>query len=168
MVSRISEPSTAIIWFGWELPSFKLRNINSMASDLMVLPRCYTTLTATWSAEMEGSGTGHMEKGPIVMHSIARGTGRGFVFLRWDAICRETKALRIDEWLSYLAICSSQASLKAIHLAPVFFSRGIGKGYTGGYHEYFGPDADIDSHIYLMLANDLIHSVVPLVHFWGM
>jgi len=45
------------------------------------------------------------------------------------------------------------------------FFRGIGKGYTGGYHEYFGPDADIDSHIYLMLANDLIHSVVPLVHF---
>ena len=45
---------------GWGLPSFNLRNINSMASDLMVLPRCYTTLTATWSAEMEGSGTGHM------------------------------------------------------------------------------------------------------------
>ena len=37
---------------------------------------------------------------------------------------------------------------------------GIGKGYTGGYHEYFGPDADIDSHIYLMLSNDLIHTVV--------
>ena len=26
--------------------------------------------------------------------------------------------------------------------------------------EYFGPDADIDSHIYLMLSNDLIHTVV--------
>jgi hypothetical protein len=24
-------------------------------------------------------------------------------------------------------------------------SHGIGKGYTGGFHEYFGPDADIDS-----------------------
>lgn len=43
----------------------------------------------------------------------------------------------------------------------LYHSHGIGKGYTGGYHEYFGPDADIDSHIYLMLANDLIHSVVP-------
>mmetsp|Transcript_108130 Transcript_108130/g.271999 ORF Transcript_108130/g.271999 Transcript_108130/m.271999 type:complete len:2009 (+) Transcript_108130:103-6129(+) len=43
----------------------------------------------------------------------------------------------------------------------LYHSHGIGKGYTGGYHEYFGPDADIDSHIYLMLANDLIHSILP-------
>ncbi|CAE7403241.1 GBE1 [Symbiodinium natans] len=43
----------------------------------------------------------------------------------------------------------------------LYHSHGIGKGYTGGYHEYFGPDADIDSHIYLMLSNDLIHTVVP-------
>ncbi|CAE7802750.1 be1 [Symbiodinium necroappetens] len=27
----------------------------------------------------------------------------------------------------------------------LYQSHGIGKGYTGGYHEYFGPDADIDS-----------------------
>lgn len=43
----------------------------------------------------------------------------------------------------------------------LYHSHGIGKGYTGGYHEYFGGDADIDSHVYLMLANDLIHSLVP-------
>mmetsp|Transcript_78474 Transcript_78474/g.202083 ORF Transcript_78474/g.202083 Transcript_78474/m.202083 type:complete len:1723 (+) Transcript_78474:46-5214(+) len=43
----------------------------------------------------------------------------------------------------------------------LYQSHGIGKGYTGGYHEYFGGDADIDSHIYLMLANDLIHNIVP-------
>lgn len=43
----------------------------------------------------------------------------------------------------------------------LYKSHGIGKGYTGGYHEYFGPDADIESHIYLMLANDLIHSLLP-------
>eukprot|EP00929_Paragymnodinium_shiwhaense_P058142 TRINITY_DN2911_c0_g1_i2.p1 TRINITY_DN2911_c0_g1~~TRINITY_DN2911_c0_g1_i2.p1 ORF type:complete len:816 (-),score=181.57 TRINITY_DN2911_c0_g1_i2:519-2966(-) len=43
----------------------------------------------------------------------------------------------------------------------LYHSHGIDKGYTGGYHEYFGPDADIDSHIYLMLANDLIHTLVP-------
>jgi len=43
----------------------------------------------------------------------------------------------------------------------LYQSHGIGKGYTGGYHEYFGGDADIESHIYLMLANDLIHTLVP-------
>eukprot|EP00929_Paragymnodinium_shiwhaense_P042980 TRINITY_DN22156_c0_g2_i1.p1 TRINITY_DN22156_c0_g2~~TRINITY_DN22156_c0_g2_i1.p1 ORF type:complete len:1969 (-),score=563.19 TRINITY_DN22156_c0_g2_i1:210-6116(-) len=43
----------------------------------------------------------------------------------------------------------------------LYHSHGIGKGYTGGYHEYFGPDADIDSHIYLMLANEVIHTMIP-------
>ncbi|CAJ1334735.1 unnamed protein product [Effrenium voratum] len=43
----------------------------------------------------------------------------------------------------------------------LYQSHGIGKGYTGGFHEYFGPDADIDSHIYLMLSNDLIHRICP-------
>lgn len=43
----------------------------------------------------------------------------------------------------------------------LYHSHGIGKGYTGGYHEYFGPDANIDTHVYLMLANDLIHRLVP-------
>mmetsp|Transcript_66966 Transcript_66966/g.160397 ORF Transcript_66966/g.160397 Transcript_66966/m.160397 type:complete len:1446 (+) Transcript_66966:129-4466(+) len=43
----------------------------------------------------------------------------------------------------------------------LYHSHGIGKGYSGGYHEYFGLDADIESHIYLMLANDLIHRLLP-------
>jgi 1,4-alpha-glucan branching enzyme len=43
----------------------------------------------------------------------------------------------------------------------LYQSHGIGKGYSGGYHEYFGMDADIESHVYLMLANDLIHSLLP-------
>ncbi|CAE8637345.1 unnamed protein product [Polarella glacialis] len=43
----------------------------------------------------------------------------------------------------------------------LYHSHGIGKGYSGGYHEYFGPDADIESHTYMMLANDLIHQLLP-------
>jgi len=43
----------------------------------------------------------------------------------------------------------------------LYNSHGIGKGYTGGYHEYFGLDADVEAHIYLMLANDLIHKLLP-------
>lgn len=42
-----------------------------------------------------------------------------------------------------------------------FHPHGIGKGYAGGFHEYLGPDADIESHTYLMLANDIIHSILP-------
>eukprot|EP00931_Biecheleriopsis_adriatica_P037103 TRINITY_DN2129_c0_g3_i1.p1 TRINITY_DN2129_c0_g3~~TRINITY_DN2129_c0_g3_i1.p1 ORF type:complete len:1462 (-),score=350.98 TRINITY_DN2129_c0_g3_i1:235-4620(-) len=43
----------------------------------------------------------------------------------------------------------------------LYQSHGIGKGYTGGYHEYFGMDADIESHTYLMLANYLIKKLLP-------
>lgn len=37
---------------------------------------------------------------------------------------------------------------------------GIGFGFTGNYHEYFGNDfVDKDAITYLMLANHLIHSI---------
>jgi 1,4-alpha-glucan branching enzyme len=34
---------------------------------------------------------------------------------------------------------------------------GMGVGFTGGYHEYFNDSLDIESLVYLMLANKLIH-----------
>jgi len=43
----------------------------------------------------------------------------------------------------------------------LYQSHGIGKGYSGGYHEYFGLDADIESHTYLMLSNYLIKKLLP-------
>jgi len=43
----------------------------------------------------------------------------------------------------------------------LYHSHGIGKGYSGGYDEYFGLDADMESHVYMMLANDLIHRLLP-------
>ncbi|EGR30526.1 hypothetical protein IMG5_129790 [Ichthyophthirius multifiliis] len=36
---------------------------------------------------------------------------------------------------------------------------GLGVGFTGGYHEYFNYDVDIESLVYLMLANKLIHEI---------
>ncbi|KAG6842032.1 alpha-1,4-glucan branching enzyme [Blastosporella zonata] len=38
---------------------------------------------------------------------------------------------------------------------------GIGTGFSGGYHEYFGDGADIEAIVYLMLANDAIHEIYP-------
>merc|ERR1719329_364645 len=44
----------------------------------------------------------------------------------------------------------------------LFLSHGISKKFTGDYHEYFGPDSDLDASVYLMLANALVHEL--LVH----
>ncbi len=36
---------------------------------------------------------------------------------------------------------------------------GIGHGFSGAYHEYFGDSVDMDACIYLMMANDLMNSL---------
>ena len=39
--------------------------------------------------------------------------------------------------------------------------RGIGTGFTGGYHEYFNMGVDIDAVVYIMLANKMLHDMYP-------
>jgi len=43
----------------------------------------------------------------------------------------------------------------------LYHSRGLGQGFSGGYHEYFGSNTDTDSLVYLMLANELVHKLIP-------
>lgn len=43
----------------------------------------------------------------------------------------------------------------------LYHSHGIGKGFSGNYHDYFGGDADLEGQIYLMLANELVHHTLP-------
>lgn len=40
----------------------------------------------------------------------------------------------------------------------LYHSRGIGQGFSGHYDEYFGLNVDTEALVYLMLANELIHS----------
>ena len=42
-----------------------------------------------------------------------------------------------------------------------YLHHGLGRGFSGGYHEYFGTDTDVDAVVYMMLANTLIHTVRP-------
>ena len=43
----------------------------------------------------------------------------------------------------------------------MYLHHGIGVGFSGSYPEYFGLHIDIDSIAYLMLANKLIHTLLP-------
>ena len=45
----------------------------------------------------------------------------------------------------------------------LYTHHGIGTGFSGGYHEYFGPGADEDGIVYLMLANEMLHNIYPNV-----
>jgi 1,4-alpha-glucan branching enzyme len=35
------------------------------------------------------------------------------------------------------------------------------RGFSGGYHEYFGPSVDEEGVVYLMLANEMLHTLYP-------
>ncbi|KAJ9661628.1 alpha-1,4-glucan branching enzyme [Neophaeococcomyces mojaviensis] len=43
----------------------------------------------------------------------------------------------------------------------LYTHHGIGTGFSGGYHEYFGPSVDEDGVVYLMIANELLHTLYP-------
>ncbi|KAH9938639.1 glycoside hydrolase [Fomitopsis serialis] len=43
----------------------------------------------------------------------------------------------------------------------MYVHHGIGTGFSGGYHEYFGEFADLEAIVYLMLANDAMHTLYP-------
>ncbi|KAH9060979.1 glycoside hydrolase [Lactarius vividus] len=43
----------------------------------------------------------------------------------------------------------------------MYVHHGIGTGFSGGYHEYFGDGVDQEGVIYLMLANDAMHTLFP-------
>ena len=37
------------------------------------------------------------------------------------------------------------------------------RGFSGGYHEYFGPGVDEAGVVYLMLANEMLHQLYPQI-----
>ncbi|KAI0307022.1 glycoside hydrolase [Multifurca ochricompacta] len=43
----------------------------------------------------------------------------------------------------------------------MYVHHGIGTGFSGGYHEYFGGGVDQEGVVYLMLANDALHTLFP-------
>ncbi|CZR48449.1 putative branching enzyme (be1) [Fusarium proliferatum ET1] len=45
----------------------------------------------------------------------------------------------------------------------LYVHHGMGTGFSGGYHEYFGADVDEEAVVYMMLANEMLHALYPEV-----
>ena len=43
----------------------------------------------------------------------------------------------------------------------LYWHHGINMAFSGDYNEYFSPATNVDAVVYLMLANDLIHELLP-------
>merc|ERR1712176_183082 len=55
----------------------------------------------------------------------------------------------------------------------MYHHHGLQMAFTGNYDEYFGMQTDLEAMVYLMLANDMIHSIFPNAvtigeDVWGM
>ena len=45
----------------------------------------------------------------------------------------------------------------------LYWHHGINTAFSGNYNEYFSTATNTDAITYLMLANDLVHSLLPSV-----
>ena len=43
----------------------------------------------------------------------------------------------------------------------LYHHHGINMSFSGNYSEYFSPATNVDAVVYLMLANDLVHALLP-------
>lgn len=60
--------------------------------------------------------------------------------------------------------CSTSITASARKCGPKpLFSARIDqvRGFSGGYHEYFGSEVDEEAVVYLMLANEMLHHLYP-------
>lgn len=45
----------------------------------------------------------------------------------------------------------------------LYHDHGLGHGFGGDYPDYYGLGVDTESLVYLMLANDMLHTIYPSV-----
>ncbi|CAL8082225.1 unnamed protein product [Orchesella dallaii] len=106
--------------------------------------------------QWDGTGAGYFHDGPKGEHPL------------WDSRLfnySEHEVLRF--LLSNLRYYMQEFQFDGFRFDGVtsmlYQSRGMGHGFSGDYNEYFGMNTDTDALVYLMLANDMLHTLYPEV-----
>ena len=104
--------------------------------------------------EFDGTDSHYFHSGPAGMHP--QWDSRLFDYGKWEVIRFLLSNCRwwIDEFKFDGFRFDGITSMLYKH-------HGVGKCFVNGYGDYFGMETDMDACVYLMLANDLIHSVRP-------
>ncbi|ERE74719.1 1,4-alpha-glucan-branching enzyme [Cricetulus griseus] len=94
-------------------------------------------------------------------HSGPRGThdlwdSRLFIYSSWEVL--RFLLSNIRWWLE--EYCFDGFRFDGV-TSMLYHHHGMGQGFSGDYHEYFGLQVDEDALIYLMLANHLAHTLYP-------
>ncbi|CAG9111719.1 unnamed protein product [Plutella xylostella] len=102
--------------------------------------------------EFDGTNAGYFHDGPRGTHPL------------WDSRLfnySETEVLRF--LLSNLRWYQEEYQFDGFRFDGVtsmlYHSRGAGEGFSGHYDEYYGLNVDTEALVYLMLANELVHSI---------
>lgn len=98
-------------------------------------------------------------------HQYCHGGPRGR-HSQWDSMLFDYSKYEVIRFLlSNLAWFVEEYKIDGFRFDAVtsilYHHHGIGVGFSGDYREYFGPHIDVDGIVYLMLANDLVHTLVP-------
>ncbi|KAJ3630058.1 hypothetical protein Zmor_027113 [Zophobas morio] len=104
----------------------------------------------------DGSDYCYFHEGPKGVHSLW--DSRLFNYGHWEVLRFLLSNLRwwMDEFMFDGFRFDGVTSMLYKH-------HGIGFGFSGDYHEYFGESVDEEAVVYLMLANAMLHEVYPLV-----
>jgi 1,4-alpha-glucan branching enzyme len=102
----------------------------------------------------DGSDSGYFHSGPQGYHWMW--DSRCFNYGNWEVLRFLLSNLRywIDDFKFDGFRFDGVTSMMYTH-------HGLGVGFSGNYHEYFGMATDVDAMVYLMLANDMLHTLYP-------
>jgi len=100
----------------------------------------------------DGSDSGYFHSGPQGYHWMW--DSRCFNYSNWEVLRFLLSNLRywVEEFRFDGFRFDGVTSMMYKH-------HGLGVGFTGNYKEYFGLATDVDAMVYLMLANDMLHTV---------
>lgn len=102
----------------------------------------------------DGTGHHYFHAGPRGTHDLW--DSRLFNYSSWEVLRFLLSNLRyfVDEYQFDGFRFDGVSSM-------LYYHHGLGTGFSGDYKEYFGGSVDKDCVAYLMLANDLLHSLYP-------
>jgi len=102
----------------------------------------------------DGTGGMYFHEGPQGYHWMW--DSRCFNYGNWEVLRFLLSNLRY--WVSDLKFDGFRFDGAT---SMMYKHHGLGFAFTGNYGEYFGMDTDVDALVYMMIANDMLHTLLP-------
>jgi len=102
----------------------------------------------------DGSDAGYFHSGARGNHDLW--DSRLFNYTNWETLRFLLSNLRL--WIDVYGFDGFRFDGVT---SMLYHSRGLGQAFSGDYNEYFGLNTDTEAVVYLMLANHLVHTILP-------